>query len=90
MVGPGPASVHVRFGYPFTLTESGLAGPFTWTVRSQGVYFSSNTSILVLYLTNGTHRFSVQPLSGYSAAPHAGYVTIRGAPSARSVGFTPG
>jgi YVTN family beta-propeller protein len=81
------ATLQVRFSYPVTFTEQGLAAPFSWSVTSFGETGVSNNSTIVLDLTNGTHGFLVHVVTGYLRSPGSGRVMVVGMPASESVTF---
>lgn len=80
-------NVRLRFAFAVTFTETGLAGGTTWSVVAQGQTNLSSTSTILLFLTNGTHRFTVPPVSGYLRSPATGTLSMRGTPLNRAVTF---
>ncbi|MFY9717422.1 MAG: YncE family protein [Thermoplasmata archaeon] len=62
----------------FTLTfhESGLPGGTIWCVNVGSSYCSSSGDIVISGLSSGTYMFTVTPVTGYSASPSSGTVTI--------------
>jgi YVTN family beta-propeller protein len=75
-------------GYTATFTESGLPSGTTWTVVLNGSTQSSSGSSIVFPATNGTEPFTVNSVSGYTAAPTSGSLTIEGTSVAKAIQFT--
>ncbi|MGB6501049.1 MAG: hypothetical protein WBG19_06595 [Thermoplasmata archaeon] len=88
-IGAAGASVQTRFTYAVTFTETGLTAGTSWSVTAQGLTVTSTTTTVVLYLTNGTHGFTVHAVPGYSRSPATGTVSVAGAVLGRSIAFTP-
>ncbi|MGC8995451.1 MAG: S53 family peptidase [Thermoplasmata archaeon] len=64
--------------YTVTFTESGLSG-ITCSVTFNGNTKSSTTSTISFAgITNGTYSFSVGNVSGYTANPSSGTITVNG------------
>ncbi|MGP8145169.1 MAG: YncE family protein [Thermoplasmata archaeon] len=82
------ATIHVRFAYAVTFTETGLPSGTSWSVTGQAETVSSTTSSVVLYMTNGTHGFLVHAVVGYVRSPARGMVTVAGDPTGRSIVFS--
>jgi YVTN family beta-propeller protein len=65
--------------YSITLREGGLAAGESWCVRVDGDKLcSSSGSIIVKNVSNGTYRFVVQPVPGFTATPALGYLRVKG------------
>jgi hypothetical protein len=81
LVPPGPFVV--------TFTETGLAMGTSWTVTLNGVAGSSvNGSIVFPRIVNGTYRFSVGSVTGFTASPPSGAVTVNDADVSQAIVFT--
>jgi len=77
--------------YTVDFREVGLANGTAWWVDLNGVgTLSSSSASVTTGLTNGTYAFSVRAASGYSGAPAAGSVTVRGANVTVTVRFVLG
>lgn len=103
-IGPGPGaalvsgsavSVPVTFTlsrpstYTLTFTEKGLAIEASWSVTLNGVPLSgSGSSIPFGGLVNGSYTFSVGSLTGYTAGPSSGTITVNGAAVSQAIAFT--
>ena len=76
--------------YAVTFAESGLPAGTSWLVTLDGVAQSSATGSITFMEGNGTYSFSVGAVSGYSASPSFGSVTVNGgSPPTEDVTFTP-
>ncbi|HTP54001.1 MAG TPA: YncE family protein [Thermoplasmata archaeon] len=84
-IAGAPVTVSLTFGkgssgpttYRLTFSESGLRWGTTWCVNvGAASYCSSRGEIVLSGLSSGTYSFTVSPVSGYSASPSSGTVTI--------------
>ena len=73
--------VNTRVQFPLTFTEAGLSAGTAWGVDVAGIQGTSTTASVLVSLPNGTYRFEVVPVSGFTAAPASGVITIAGAPA---------
>jgi hypothetical protein len=71
-----------------TFSESGLASGTTWSVTIGSTTFSSSSSSLGITELNGTYRYSIGSVPGYTSAPSSGSVTVAGQAPAVTVTFT--
>jgi DNA-binding beta-propeller fold protein YncE len=62
--------------FTLTFSESGLPRGTTWCVNVGGSDCSSSGVIVISGLSSGTYSFSVAPVTGYTASPASGTVTI--------------
>lgn len=87
-----PISFSVATTFSLTFTETGLPNNQQWsiTLSGQGPMSSSTSTITFVGLTNGPYSFSVGSVSGYSANPSSGTVTISGSDQGQSIQFTSG
>ncbi len=74
--------------YPVTFTESGLPTGTNWSVTLGGSTLSSTTSTIIFTEPNGTYPYTVGSVSGYTASPSSGNVTVSGAAHSISITFT--
>ena len=74
--------------YSVAFTESGLPSGTTWSVTVHGATLSSTTSTVTFSEANGTYSYTVGPVSGYTANPSSGSVTVNGAQVSEVVTFT--
>jgi hypothetical protein len=65
--------------YEVTFSEQGLPGGTNWSVVVDGQAHASLTSAIEVALANGTHSYTVQPPSGYTANPASGEEVVSGA-----------
>jgi hypothetical protein len=72
---------------PINFTEQGLATGANWSVSFNGVLRSTNTATLVFATPNGTYRFTVSPMAGYSVAPATGTLVVAGRSLSVDVAF---
>ena len=92
-VAGAPVTIPITFSpvlFAVTFTESGLATGTSWSVTLNGVVHSATTASIGFSEANGTYSFSVGTVSGYSAAPSSGTVTVAGAPVSQPIAFTSG
>ena len=81
--------------YSVTFTETGLPYNSAWTVTFDGqtgspyTYQSSSSSWTFTGISDGTYSFSIPAVSGYTASPSSGSVTVNGADLNVNVKFTP-
>ncbi|MGC8632141.1 MAG: DUF7619 domain-containing protein, partial [Thermoprotei archaeon] len=73
--------------YPVTFTESGLPSGTTWSVTLNGNTQSSTTSTITFNEPAGTYQYSIGSVSGYTASPSSGSVTVSGTTS-EAIAFT--
>jgi YVTN family beta-propeller protein len=76
-------------GYGVTFTETGLPPGTFWSLALNGVVETSSTSVITFIDPNGTYPYTVGSVTGYSAVPGSGMVTVSGASANLSISFTP-
>lgn len=81
--GSAPTEYLVRF------TEAGLAVGSPWQVTLNGTTLTSTNASIVFTEPNGSYAFIVGPVANYTAYPSSGNALIQGAPSSRTITFTP-
>jgi len=74
--------------YSVTFTESGLTSGISWSVIFNGTTESSTGNTIKFNEPNGTYSFSISPISGYSASPSSGSITVNGANVNQAITFT--
>ena len=74
--------------YSVTFSESGLPSGTSWSVTFNGTTSSSTTTSLGFTSGNGTWPFSVGAVTGYTASPSSGHVTVAGGPTTQGIQFT--
>jgi YVTN family beta-propeller protein len=74
--------------YPVTFQETGLPTSTSWSVTLSGATSSNSTRWINFSATDGEHSFSVGAVSGYSASPGSGTVTVSGAAALENITFT--
>ncbi len=75
--------------YSVTFSETGLPSGTWWSVTFNGSTQTSTTSAIVFRsYVNGTYSYTVGSVSGYSANPSSGTITVNGANKAQSISFT--
>jgi thermopsin len=62
--------------YTVTFRETGLASGTTWSLTSEGVERSSNSTTLSLQSPDGTYPFTVAPVSGYSVPSPKSFTVV--------------
>ncbi len=74
--------------YLVTFTESGLPSGTSWSVTLAGSPMSSTTTTITFSEKNDTYSYAVGAVSGYSASPSSGSVTVNGGPQSVPITFT--
>ncbi|MGC8618514.1 MAG: PEGA domain-containing protein [Thermoplasmata archaeon] len=64
--------------YEIAFIENGLPAGSLWGLTLNGTTKSSTSSSILFELVNGTYAFSVLSISGYSASPSSGNITVNG------------
>ena len=82
------AIAFTRVAYAVTFAESGLPSGTNWSVTLNGTSRSSTASSIGFTEANGTYSFSVGAVSGYTASPASGSVTVNGAPETEAITFS--
>ncbi|MGB6501050.1 MAG: hypothetical protein WBG19_06600 [Thermoplasmata archaeon] len=80
-------TVQVRFAYAVSFIETGLPGGTGWIATSQGQTVQSTTDSILIYITNGSHAFTVHGVPGYSRSPASGTLRVTGAPLTEAISF---
>ena len=76
-------------GYPLSFKESGLPAGTDWSVTANGISQESNTPSISVVEPNGTYAYTVGAVSGYTASPSSGSVTVNGASQTVAITFKP-
>jgi ice-binding like protein len=93
-VNGAPAAQAIAFAaippkvYVVTFTETNLSSGTNWSVTFDGVAKSSITSTISFTKINGTFSFTVGAVSGYTASPNSGTVTVSGHAGSQTIAFT--
>ncbi len=95
-VNGSPVTVSITFAapppppptYEVTFTENGLPARTTWSIAFAGGTGWSTADSITFVEPNGTYRFTVFPVPGYSARPPSGSVTVAGASVTQLISFT--
>jgi len=74
--------------YSVTFTESGLPASTNWAVTFNGTAGNSGTTTIVFTIGNGSWTYSVGAVTGYTATPSSGAVTVSGAATSQPITFT--
>lgn len=83
-------SVYLSFEpvtFEVTFMENGLKGSYLWSVTIAGKTFTSNTSSILIYLTNGTYYYQIMAGGGSSISNYQGMVRINGTSANISLSF---
>ena len=80
---------YVNFAYLLEFNESGLAPGTVWSVTTDGVRHTSNTSSVQFHLANGSYSFLTGAVRGYSVSPASGNLNVQGANVVVAVNYTP-
>jgi len=75
--------------YNITFTESGLSTGTSWSVTFNGTTESSTTDTITFSVPNGTYSYTIGSVSGYTASPSSGFITVNGANVNQAITFTP-
>ena len=77
-------------GYAIYFNETGLPTGTPWSVTLGGVSYPTSASSDVFYEPNGVYPYTIGAVSGYSASPSSGSVTVSGSsPAPVLITFTP-
>lgn len=79
---PVPEHVDVTF------TETGLSSGANWNVMVNGSTVSALTQSITVQLVNGTYAYTVGAVTGFTATPSSGTVTVSGTAVVVSIQFT--
>ena len=75
--------------YSVKFTESGLPSGNSWYVNlTNGQSFSSTTSTMSFSEPNGTYSYTIGNVSGYTASPSSGSITVSGSNATKTITFT--
>ncbi len=74
--------------YNVSFDETGLTSGIQWNVTLNGISEVSTTDVIVFTDINGNYAYQVANLSGFSALPSSGTVTVSGANVIETVAFT--
>jgi hypothetical protein len=70
------------------VTESGLTAGTAWTITIDGYAQTSTTTSMTFWEPSGTYAYVVTPVSGYTATPASGAVTLGVNPQMVTITFT--
>ena len=82
-----PALVVKKY-YTVTFTETGLPSGTSWSVTFNGTTESSSTNTITFSVPNGTYSYTIGSVSGYTASPSSGSITVNGANVNQAITFT--
>ncbi len=74
--------------YPVTFQETGLPAGTGWSVLLNGTSNTTLTPTLGFVEPNGTYPFTVAPVTGYTASPASGQVTVAGSAAEQTIHFS--
>ena len=74
--------------YSVSFAEKGLPQGTLWAATLDGITENSTTATIDFTAANGTHRFTVETIAGYSVTPLSGSLTVNGTSISESVTFT--
>lgn len=74
--------------YTVTFVEQGLPASTSWSVTLAGAPMSSTITSIQFTEANGPYAFTVGIVTGYSASPSSGSVTVNGGPVTKQISFT--
>ncbi|MGC8497601.1 MAG: hypothetical protein ACP5NL_06370, partial [Thermoplasmata archaeon] len=88
-VGYSSQSVPTPTTYTVAFTESGLASGTTWSTTFNGnTESSTSTTISYTGIADGSYSYSVGAVSGYTASPSSGTITVNGVNVNQAITFT--
>ncbi|MGC8861089.1 MAG: hypothetical protein ACP5QH_07830, partial [Thermoplasmata archaeon] len=73
--------------YNVTFTESGLPAGTEWSVTLNGVTETANTSVIAFTEPNGTYEYTIGTVTGYTASPSSGTITVNGTNVTEAITF---
>ncbi len=76
-------------GYSVAFPETGLPTGTSWSVTLNGKTNSSSTSTIGFSEANGTYAFNIGSVTGYTASPSTGTVSVSGAAVTEPITFSP-
>ncbi len=85
-VALAPVASHTPYS-TVTFSETGLSWTHAWYVTLGGVVNDSTTTSLAFSVLNGTYRYTVGEVSGFTSAPGNGTVTISGSSHTVKIAF---
>jgi YVTN family beta-propeller protein len=74
--------------YNVTFSETGLTSGATWSVTFNSSTKTGTGQINFIGLPNGTYTFAVGIISGFSATPSGGSLTVKGAVASQAILFS--
>jgi hypothetical protein len=74
-------------GFGVSFAESGLPPGTPWSVNVNGTVYSAEGAEINFTEPNGTFAFTVDAITGFTAAPAAGSVVVNGAAVLQSIAF---
>lgn len=75
--------------YDVLFEEGGLPTGSSWSMILGGRTISSSGTTITYVEVNGTYAFSVGAVSGFTASPYLGNVSVKGSSVVVSIGFAP-
>jgi hypothetical protein len=93
-VAGDPVSVELNFSlvpiptFQLAFVEAGLPGGTSWSITLNGTLNASLSSSIEFEETNGSYRFAVSPVSGFSSNLTIGSIAVNGAPVRVLIGFS--
>jgi hypothetical protein len=74
--------------YVVTFTETGLSTGTNWSVTFDSATRYSSTGTISFTSTNGVYSYSIASISGYTASPSSGSLTVSGSAVSESITFS--
>ncbi len=90
-VAGAATSVSISFSpvtYAVNFKETGLSSGTSWSVTFNGQKKSGTGSTISFSASNGTYSYTVGSVSGYTASPSSGSVSVSGAAVSKTITFT--
>ncbi|MGC2789684.1 MAG: hypothetical protein WA547_06475 [Thermoplasmata archaeon] len=82
-------AITFQAGYAVTFTEFTLPSGTMWSATLNGSTLSSTSGSIAFTIPNGVYAYSIPTVSGYTASPASGSVTVSGVAQSVPITFTP-
>jgi hypothetical protein len=87
-VSSNSTSVSVTKEYQVTFVAKGLSTGTDWSVTLNGLTKSATTNTIIFDIANGTYKYTVSKISGYSVSS-SGSIIINGSNLSKTITYTP-
>jgi Divergent InlB B-repeat domain len=88
-VGDSPSGLSTAGDKSIKFIETGLATGTSWSVDLEGTVMSSTGTEISFSEIPGTYTFTIPTVTGYTASPSAGSVTLKSCGATVDITFTP-